>query len=172
MMCIKNIFRIKKLILSFFYSSELKVSSHVSIHELTDTEIPINWMAIVPTGIIMFDKYYLSSLDTSIVKYRIYHPGTLYHPQNELAIQNQVFKEIIQPWLWIGGTDKNGTMHSMSDELNDYLLADNHITLGVLQLINPDITNWFILDETFNEVEFPTEGITIKDGLARTKETS
>ena len=88
-----------------------------------------------------------TSLDNSYVRYRI--------TSNRHV--EPVDEKIEVPWLWFGSEGEDYT-----EQIRPFLVLGNHITLDLLSVIFPGRTNWVYLDPmTFNEVDFPIEGITI-----------
>jgi hypothetical protein len=113
---------------------------------------------------------YISS-QRIITKYRIWDNEARVLTKEEL---NKIFKEKVEaPWLSIGSQTIFG--HFDNTELMDqYLVPNNTITLKFLEETYPYFYDWKYLDsQTFEEVDFPAEGITINDsGMETNPETS
>ena len=75
----------------------------------------------------------------------------------------------LKPWFWIGGaTDTSPKMVDMTSSLEKFIVPGNTISLSLLIEVNPYIVRWRYLHPiTLEEHDFPTKGITIKDGSAR-----
>jgi len=103
-----------------------------------------------------------------ITKYRIWDKEARVLTTEELA---QLFKEKVEvPWLSIGSQTIFG--HFDNTELMDqYVVPGNTITLNFLEETYPYLYDWKYLDsQTFEEVEFPAEGITINDSRMETNQ--
>ena len=76
-------------------------------------------------------------------------------------MNNVLHGDIIEPWLWVGATSIFGAK-DMSNEMQPFIVAGNTITTEILGEFFPWHYNWKYLDpQTFKEVDFPSEGITI-----------
>ena len=113
---------------------------------------------------------YISS-QRVITKYRIWDKEARVLTKEEL---NRIFKEKVEaPWLSIGS--QTIFCHFDNTELMDqYIVPGNRITLNFLEETYPYFYDWKYLDsQTFEEVDFPAEGITINDsGMETNPETS
>ena len=106
-----------------------------------------------------------------ITKYRIWDKEARVLTNEELA---QLFKEKVEvPWLSIGSQTIFGHFDN-TELMNQYLVPNNTITLKFLEETYPYFYDWKYLDsQTFEEVDFPAEGITINDsGMETNPETS
>jgi hypothetical protein len=111
----------------------------------------------------MIDKLTLDSKHEYIEKYRIVDTYfTDYIRLNYTEQYNLLQEKMFPPWLWIGGT-KNGQIVDMTYKLNKYVVINNYISTKVLEIVDPDITDWKYLDLSLNEVKFPISGIVIKE---------
>jgi len=150
MYCCRAGHSIRKQILSIIYPKE------PVIEQTTDSNIT---------------KIEYISSQRVITKYRIWDNEARVLTKEEL---NQIFKEKVEaPWLSIGSQTIFG--HFDNTELMDqYLVPGNKITKGFLEETYPYLYDWKYLDtETFEEVDFPAEGITINDSRMETNpETS
>jgi hypothetical protein len=160
MFCFRNIQNCKRQVLSLWYSKEPVLIIKRKVHYLEDAEL--DWIVKVPEGVIITEQYSLVSLDKSIVKYKVWNSNQYYARPLESEIKNNLTLCSKKPWYWIGGSDKNGNHLNATELLDPYILAGNRITLQLLQLLNSKICVWRILDETFNEIDFPTNGIIIE----------
>lgn len=83
------------------------------------------------------------------------------HPQD-------VWETIQPPWWLVGAQMDDGNMITITDALADFLVIGNRITPTLLERVNRDIPSdrllrWvYVHPETFEEREFPLEGIVIK----------
>jgi len=112
---------------------------------------------------LMIDKLTLDSKHEYIEKYRIVDTYfTDYIRLNYTEQYNLLQEKMFPPWLWIGGT-KNGQIVDMTYKLNKYVVINNYISTKVLEIVDPDITDWKYLDLSLNEVKFPISGIVIKE---------
>lgn len=150
MYCCRAGHSIRKQILSIFYPKE------PVIEQTTDSNI---------TKI-----EYISSQRVTI-KYRIWDKEARVLTNEEL---NQIFKEKVEaPWLSIGSQTIFGHFDN-TELMEQYIVPGNTITLQFLEETYPYLYDWKYLDsETFEEVDFPAEGITINDSRMETNtETS
>jgi hypothetical protein len=134
---------------------------HTSIYGtvLTDPDIKLCWSTVIPEGQIVREKIELKSPQESRVLYKIWHAG----PMKELSYDEslELFnKTPKRPWIWIGGSGRN-----MIDEVDEYLVAGNKITLDVLKLI-ADI-EWKYCSQTLDILDFPSEGFIIDDPIIK-----
>ena len=140
MFCCRAGHSIRKQILSFMYPKE------PVIEQTTDSNI---------TKI-----EYISSQRT-ITKYRIWDKQARVLTKDEL---NKIFKEKISvPWLSIGSQSMLGHFDN-TELIEQYAVPGNVITTAFLEENYPYFYDWKYLDsQTFEEVDFPAEGITIND---------
>jgi hypothetical protein len=103
---------------------------------------------------------YISSQRT-ITKYRIWDKQARVLTKDEL---NKIFKEKISvPWLSIGSQSMLGHFDN-TELIEQYVVPGNVITTTFLEDNYPYFYDWKYLDsQTFEEVDFPAEGITIND---------
>ena len=68
------------------------------------------------------------------------------------------------PWFFIGCYDSAKSLQDKTCEMDDYVYPGNTITLDLLQHLFPGTQRWvYIHPQTFEETDFPSEGIVIKD---------
>lgn len=78
------------------------------------------------------------------------------------------FAAIQPPWWFVGAQMDDDNTIAITDMLADFLVVGNRITPTLLERLNHDIpknrlTRWFYIDpETFEEKEFPSDGIVVK----------
>jgi hypothetical protein len=96
-----------------------------------------------------------------ITKYRIWDKEARTLTNDEL---NKIFKEKVSvPWLSVGSQSMLGHFDT-TDLIEQYVVPGNVITTSFLGDNYPYFYDWKYLDsETFEEVDFPAEGITIND---------
>lgn len=145
MFCCRAGHSIRKQILSIFYPKE------PVIEQTTDSNIT---------------KIEYISSQRVITKYRIWDNEARVLSPEEL---NQLFKEKVEvPWLSTSSQTIFGHFDN-TDILNQYAVPGNKITLEFLEESYPFFYDWKYLDsQTFEEVNFPAEGITINDSRMET----
>ena len=68
------------------------------------------------------------------------------------------------PWFFIGCYDSAKSLQDKTCEMDDYVYPGNTITLNLLKYLFPGSQRWvYIHPETFEETEFPSEGIVIEE---------
>ena len=66
------------------------------------------------------------------------------------------------PWFFIGCYDSAKSLQDKTAEMDEYIYPGNEITLEFLRHLFPGSQRWvYIHPETFDETEFPSEGIAI-----------
>ena len=67
------------------------------------------------------------------------------------------------PWFFIGCYDSAESLQDKTCEMDEYVYPGNVITLELLQHLFPGTQRWvYIHPETFEETDFPSEGIVIE----------
>ena len=68
------------------------------------------------------------------------------------------------PWLWLGAEDENGTLHTVTDKVNNRIQHGMQIDpLFLRQVTGLNPKRWMYLDSTtLIEGEFPSAGIIIE----------
>ena len=67
------------------------------------------------------------------------------------------------PWFFIGCYDSAKSLQDKTYEMDEFIYPGNKITLELLQHVFPGSQRWvYIHPETFEETEFPSEGIVIE----------
>ena len=118
------------------------------------------WQNIIPHGTLLLQTVRRDIVDETDIRTRVFHTGETY----SLTLDAPSFFETKAdlPWMWIGGIDRHGTTISLTEELSRFILPKNRITLGLLRILYPEIVQWkYMCPLTFEELEFPAEGITI-----------
>ena len=70
------------------------------------------------------------------------------------------------PWLWIGATFNNGKTINYTTDVNDVIEYGMKVTprlLSVITFIEESVIWKYLDSETFEEKEFPSEGILIDE---------
>ena len=68
------------------------------------------------------------------------------------------------PWFFIGCYDSARSLQDKTYEMDEYIYPGNKITLELLQRVFPGSQRWvYIHPQTFEETEFPSEGIVIEN---------
>ncbi len=118
------------------------------------------WESVVPRGTFVFETVQRSIVDETETRTRVYYPGESV-PKNTDA--KSFFAETpTLPWMWIGGIDAYGETHSLTQEMSQFILRGNRITHALLRAEYPHIVIWkYMCPLTFEELDFPTDGITI-----------
>jgi hypothetical protein len=69
------------------------------------------------------------------------------------------------PWWYIGADLQDGSKLDMTEEMHDYIVSRNHITLELLNILVPSseevVQFTFIHPETFEEIPINSEGIVV-----------
>ena len=67
------------------------------------------------------------------------------------------------PWFFIGCYDSAKSLQDKTCEMDEYVYPGNVITLALLHHLFPGTQRWvYIHPETFEETDFPSEGIVIE----------
>lgn len=169
---LRYLYKLKRWIVSFCYTNEETFS--FALNSIGDSNAEFNWMVVVPKDVIIQETITRKQLDTVEHKHLLWYPRDFYCtvPSDKKIKLFQT--EISSPWLWIGGITKSGEEIDMTEQLKEYLLFGNVIKPIFLSKLNPNIIKWTYLDQTFNQVDFPTQGIVIKNDSIKqeTSETS
>jgi hypothetical protein len=113
----------------------------------------------IPRGMIMFETVQRTIVDETDTRTRVYYPGSkIPHTTDAPSF---FVEKADAPWMWIGGIDADGETHTFTGEMTQFLLPGNRITLALLWAKHPEIVTWKYMDATFEEIEFPVDGITI-----------
>jgi hypothetical protein len=83
-----------------------------------------------------------------------------------------VFESPAPPWFFIGYLDEHGNTVDCTESLSHLLVVGNFITIRLLHYLQPDSAGktWVYLNpKTFDQVEFPSEGILIGDAPSESK---
>lgn len=118
------------------------------------------WENTVPRGTFVFETVQRTIVDETETRTRIYYPGSIV-PKNTDG--PSFFEENADlPWMWIGGLDEYGDIHTLTSEMSQFILRGNRITYALLWAEHPEIVTWkYMCPLTFEELDFPTDGITI-----------
>lgn len=155
MLCLRYIFRVKRSILSLFYSKDPVYKSERILVGNSSFELD----SIIPPNCSILEHITATSLDKTEHKYKVWNSGDKYSKPN---LEDLMKDKARTPWLWIGGYS-NEVQIDMTPVLQEYVLPDNRITFHLLEQINPDIKDWYYMEtETYKEIVFPSEGVTIK----------
>jgi hypothetical protein len=79
---------------------------------------------------------------------------------------SHLFDQPPAPWFFIGYRNADGTVVDCTADLDRFVVYDNYITVELLYTLIPASKGktWaYIHPKTFEEVEFPSEGILIED---------
>ena len=80
-----------------------------------------------------------------------------------------VFESPAPPWFFIGYLDEHGNTVDCTESLSNLLVVGNRITTQLLRHLQPGSAGktWvYVNPKTFDQVEFPSEGILIGDAPA------
>lgn len=79
-----------------------------------------------------------------------------------------VFEPAAAPWFFIGYIAENGTTVDCTETLDHLVVSGNRVTTPILRLVvDSPAEKWmYINPKTFDQVEFPSEGILIGDVVA------
>jgi len=86
---------------------------------------------------------------------------------------HDVFEQAVAPWLFVGYVGEDGKLVDCTDTLDHVVVSGNRVTPPILRLlVDCPVEKWVYLNpKTFDQVEFPTEGILIGGGDATTEST-
>lgn len=96
---------------------------------------------------------------------------TGHHDYKSMILPNHrddPWEPVQPPWWFVGAQMDDGEIFAVTDMLADFLVVNNRITLDLLERLNYDIPKnrihrWFYIHpDTFEELEFPSEGIVVK----------
>ena len=125
----------------------------------TEPEI---WETDVPEGGVLTEVISRSIVDEDEIRIKIWPEGSHFVQTNKYgALFDSKPKT---HWLWIGGMTRAGNTLTLTDEMQKYVVPGNVINLQTLNKLFPQIVSWKIMDvNTFEEVDFPVDGITIEE---------
>jgi hypothetical protein len=131
---------------------------HTSIYGtvLVEPDVKLCWSTVIPEGTLVREKIDLRSPDEDRTLYKLWYPG----PMKELTYDESLelfYLNLKRPWVWIGGEGRN-----MMDEVEEYVVPGNRITLKVLNMI-ANIHWQYCSAETLEILDFPSEGFIIDD---------
>lgn len=116
--------------------------------------------SIVPRGSIILETVKRSIVDETDIRTRVHYPGAEYTTSADA--QSFFAEKPDLPWMWIGGTDRHGETHTRTEDMSQFILPGNRISLSLLRVQHPEIVHWkYMCPLTFEEVDFPADGITI-----------
>ena len=147
MFCCRAIHSLQRQVLSLFYSKEPVVYQYTCDNTTVIEAV---------------------SLDRRITKYKLWEgePDLVSHEEAETIL----FNRPEPPWLWVGASFFSDTIDA-TNELEPYIVDGNTITYELLNEKFPVYSDWKYLDaETLEEVDFPSEGITIHATRVETSE--
>jgi hypothetical protein len=123
---------------------------------------PDVWETDIPEGGILTEVVSRSIVDEDEVRVRIWSEGSHFVQTNKY---DKLFESKTKiPWLWIGGMTRAGNTITLTDEMQKYVVPGNVINIQTLNKLFPQIVCWRIMDvHTFEEVDFPVNGITIEE---------
>lgn len=90
---------------------------------------------------------------------------------------DSVFDAPIPPWYFIGYIDETGRTVDCTETMSRVVVIGNHVTIPLLHYLEPSSKGgkWvYVNPKTFDQVEFPAEGILIRgeDDAAPTTEST
>lgn len=86
---------------------------------------------------------------------------------------HDVFEQAVAPWLFVGYIGEDGNVVDCTDTLDHVVVSGNRVTIPILRLVvDCPAEKWVYLNpKTFDQLEFPSEGILIGGGDATTEST-
>ena len=90
------------------------------------------------------------------------------HPPGHSSAENASTPEVFPPtppppWFFIGCYDSAKSLQDKTCEMDEYVYPGNVITLNLLRCLFPGTQRWVYIDpKTFEETDFPSEGIVIE----------
>jgi hypothetical protein len=87
---------------------------------------------------------------------------------------DSVFDAPLPPWFFIGYIDESGKTVDCTEDMARIVVIGNRITAPLLRYLEPASKNgrWvYVNPKTFDQLEFPAEGILIEGGDAATEST-
>lgn len=92
-------------------------------------------------------------------KRRVFHQGG----EQDEVIYSAFPPSPPPPWFFIGSYDSAKSLQDKTYEMDDYVYPRNVITLDLLRELFPGTQRWvYIHPQTFEETDFPSEGIVIQ----------
>jgi hypothetical protein len=87
---------------------------------------------------------------------------------------HHVFEPAVTPWLFVGYIAEDGTTVDCTETLDNLVVSGNRVTTPILRLVvDCPAEKWVYLNpKTFDQVEFPSEGILIGGGGDATPEST
>lgn len=156
MQVLRAYYGIRRKVMLFCCGKEPRYSISYDIHG-PDLE---PWETTVPRGTLLLETVRRDIVDETDIRTRVYYPGEKV-PTTTDAPSFFAEKPDV-PWMWIGGIDMFGQTCSLTSELSRFIVGGNRITLALLRAEYPEIVTWkYMCPLTFEELEFPAEGITI-----------
>ena len=152
---IQCIGRVLKMWNEFIYTKETTYSSKISRLGYGNDEL--KWTVKVPSNTIVCETLQKKELGEIIKKTKLWYPETTFIRISQIERYDYLNEKVNSPWLWIGCEDRNYT-----EELKQYLVKGNNITLFLLNQLFPKETNWEYISLSLEKLEFPVEGIQIK----------
>jgi hypothetical protein len=94
-------------------------------------------------------------------KRRVFHQGG--EKENKTEVNYSVFPPSPPPpWFFIGSYESAKGLEDKTYEMDEYVYPGNVITLELLRELFPGTQRWvYIHPQTFEETDFPSEGIVI-----------
>jgi len=131
------------------------------LYEYTNQHIV--WEATVPDNSFFIEELEFVFDDSVVKKNKIWSAGEKCHILTEDESYKLYDKPSKTPWIWIGG-EQNGETVGLTCKMYEYIVPGNKITKEIISLVAPFVRNIkYIAADTFDEVEFPDDGITIED---------
>jgi hypothetical protein len=141
----------------------------------------ISWQATnLDTGVSEYaDEYHeLDRMGADVILHHIRKTQGL-HEDEKTVIQwtnetdlgyslSEVFEAPVAPWLFIGYICEDDKVVDCTETLNNLVVSGNRVTPPILRLMsNSPAEKWVYLNpRTFDQIEFPSEGILIGDAVA------
>ena len=136
----------------------------------------ISWQATnLDTGVSEYasDYHELDRVGADVILHHIRKTHGL-HQYDKTVIQwtneagqgyslHDVFEPPVAPWLFVGYIREDGTTVDCTETLDNLVVSGNRVTTPILRLtVDSPAEKWVYLNpKTFDQVEFPSEGILI-----------
>jgi hypothetical protein len=124
------------------------------------------FVATPPTSTLEFHEHFtietLEYIDG--VKKHIVHPLGSSNESSSSSSFSTFLPHPPPPWFFIGCYDSAQSLQDKTCEMEEYIYPGNVINMQLLKHLFPGTKRWvYIHPQTFEETDFPSEGIVIED---------
>jgi hypothetical protein len=161
--CLSQIRRIKKwFFTNCFCQKKYSISTKI-IHK-SGVKDKLVWKTKVPLNSIILECFENEEHGLYKMKYKVFYPGEIYTKSSKDNCIRILNTNVESPWVWIGGSEPNGTTVDATSTIAHFIMDGNTIKLELLHELFPNIVHWTYVDfASLETIEFPIEGIQIKE---------